>query len=381
MCSYSQVEINLDDIENNPRKMLHSLNSLRVIFELIIVSSHVSDFGNKNIFIHSYGTTNCLMSFFFVLSGFVSMYTTDGKDTTYFMRRLKKTYPFYILMWLSGLPIVIYGNIFMNKCSVHSWIYLFLQPLCFEIFLGWEVEGSNVPAWYYTVLVILWFIHSYFDLKYWIYDHPLKFMVLFYVFSVMLSIPFFYFDRESVKQLPFFRILEFFMGSAVAISFKKGYIMSGKIAYFCFVIYIIFAVFTAAKPKIWADSVQNGTCIFWKQDDKFWFKPNGLITITSLIWAIIIHWLACFESSGGSNLVMNVLEFDFFKNLSKFSLQLYLSHWVTTTYFYHILRELGILNWFSKDFHMIFAYSASYWLYVYVQPKLDSWVQKLTSKP
>lgn len=374
----SDIHLQLDPepIETNSRKVIHTLNSLRVIFEFIIVSYHITaDLGSNDTFVHSYGIKNCLMSFFFVLSGFVSMYTTDGKDNRYFIRRLKKTYPFYILMWFAGLPAMILGTLYHNKCMIQSWIYTLLQPLCLEVFLGWRTDGSNIPAWYYTVLVFLWFIHSYFDLKYWIYDHPLKFMVLFYVISVALSILFFYFDRESVKQLPLFRILEFFMGGAAAISFRKGYMMNGKLASFCFMIFFVLTVFTTAKPSYWADDLwHNGTCTFWSQYDEFEFRPNGLITITSVIWAIIIHWFACSECSGEYNVVLNVLRFDFFKSLSTFSLQLYLSHWVTTsTILYRLLVELGILNWFSKEFHILFAYISSYWLYVYVQPRLDLW--------
>jgi hypothetical protein len=382
MNSDLQLHVETDNIERQPVKVLHSLNAIRVICESLVVSHHIyADSGNNDNFVHSYGISNCLMSFFFVLSGFVSMYTTNGKDKSYFMRRIQKTYPFYILMWIAGLPTTILGALYHNKCVVQTGIYTALQPLCLEVFLGWQVDGSNIPAWYYTVLVFLWLIHSNCDLKYWIYDHPLKFMVLFYVISVAFSVLFFYFDRESVKQLPLFRILEFFMGGAAAISFKKGYMMSGKIAGFLFVIYCVFTVFTTSEPSYWADDIwHNGTCTFWKQYDEFKFRPNGLITITSVIWAIIIHWLACCECSGEYNVVMNVLRYDFFKSLSMFSLQLYLSHWVTTTtILYRVLVELGIFHWFSKEFRMLFAYVSSYWLYVYVQPQLDKCVSRIKS--
>lgn len=357
--------------------ILHSLNALRVILEYIIVSHHITDFGFRNAFVHSYGVTNSLMSFFFVLSGFVAMHTTDGKDSTYLTRRLRKTYPFYILMWISGLPPTIYGNIWVSECKVQSWLYLALQPLCIQIFLGWQIEGSNIPAWYYTVLVFLWAFHSLFDLKYWIKDHPLKYMVLFYATSVLMSIPFLYFDRESVKQLPLFRILEFWMGAAVAISFKNGYEIRGEIAFLGFVFYIVFSIFTVTEHEFFGHNIQNGTCTFWKKDNEFTFQANGFNTITSILWATIIHWLACSESRGDSNVFMSILSLDVFKSMAKFSLQLYLSHWVTTTYLYHILRELGIITWFSKDFHVLFAYTSSYALYNYIQPKLDFWFNKI----
>lgn len=148
-------------IKNKTKMILHSLNAVRVIFEYIIVNHHVNDLGSENIFSASYGSSNSLMSFFFVLSGFVAMHTTDGLDKTYFLRRLKKTYPFYLLMWLCGFPPVYYGNTQISKCPTQSWIYTALQPFCVQIFLMWKIEGSNIPDWYYSVLVFLWVAHSY----------------------------------------------------------------------------------------------------------------------------------------------------------------------------------------------------------------------------
>jgi len=83
---------------------LHTLNAVRVIMEFLIVSHHITDLGSENLVPHSYGITTPLMSFFFVLSGFVAMHSTDGLDKTYLVRRLKKTYPFFLLMWVAGFP-------------------------------------------------------------------------------------------------------------------------------------------------------------------------------------------------------------------------------------------------------------------------------------
>lgn len=360
--------------------ILHSLNAVRVIIEYIIVNLHVNDLGSENLFPGSYGSSNSLMSFFFVLSGFVAMHTTDGLDKTYIMRRLKKTYPFYLLMWLCGFPAVYYGNTQVSKCPTSSWIYTALQPFCVQIFLMWRIEGSNIPGWYYSVLIFLWVAHSYIDLKHYIMKHPLKYMVLFYVTSVTLSVPCFYFDRESVKQQPIFRILEFWMGASAAISVRNGYEIRGEIALLFFISYIVYASFTVIRRDIWSDNVQKDSCNFWVVDGEFKFKANGLNTVTSILWATIIHWLAGSEIRGDNNIFMRMLCLDVFKSMAKFSLQLYLSHWVTTQYFRCILEQLGILDWFSKDVHMIWAYVTSYALYVFVQPILDRWFIKKTEE-
>jgi hypothetical protein len=206
-------------------------------------------------------------------------------------------------------------------------------------------------------------------------------MVLFYVISIMLSVPFFYFDRESVKQLPIFRILEFWMGASAAISVKNGYEIRGEIALILFISYLVYASFTVTRWDLWGDNVQKDSCSFYQIDSEFKFKANGLNTVTSIIWATIIHWLACSETRGDNNIVMRMLRLDVFKSMAKFSLQLYLSHWVTTQYFHFLLEQLGILNWFSKDIHMIWAYVSSYALYVFVQPLLDSLFTKKAEEP
>ena len=72
---------------------LHCLNALRVIAEFVVVSSHLTCVENKNNYPHSFGGAGALMSFFFVLSGFVATYShkSEGVNRQYLSRRLNKT--------------------------------------------------------------------------------------------------------------------------------------------------------------------------------------------------------------------------------------------------------------------------------------------------
>jgi peptidoglycan/LPS O-acetylase OafA/YrhL len=89
---------------------LHTLNAARVIAEYVVVHAHLSTLFDAN----GLFTVECaksLMSFFFVLSGFVAMYCNmdvDFSNTSnaldYIKRRFKKTYPFYLTMILVDLP-------------------------------------------------------------------------------------------------------------------------------------------------------------------------------------------------------------------------------------------------------------------------------------
>jgi peptidoglycan/LPS O-acetylase OafA/YrhL len=219
---------------------LHCLNALRVIAEFVMVSSHLTSVENTNSYPHSFGGAGALMSFFFILSGFVATYShkAEGVNSQYLTRRLNKTYPLFFLTWALGLPACITDKYVRKKktCIVQRWIYLCLQPLCLETFLGWHIEGSNPPMWYYTSLVFMWAIYSYIDVKKWMVNHPLKRVVILYIASLLLSYPFFIFDGSSIQQLPFLHTFEFFMGCAAAVSVNQKNSTRGEIPAILFII-------------------------------------------------------------------------------------------------------------------------------------------------
>lgn len=364
---------------------LHSLNALRVIAEFIVVSSHLTSVENSNKFPHSFGGAGALMSFFFVLSGFVAMYSSksEGVNRHYLTRRLERTYPFFLLMWVLGLPAYVV-DMYVRKretCIVQRWIYVCLQPLCLEAFLGWQIEGSNTPLWYYTSLVFMWALYSRIDVKQWIGNHPLKWIVGLYVASLLLNCPFFIFDGSTVQQLPLLHAFEFFMGCAAAVSCNQGKLIRGEIPAILFVLYIGYACCTVRWPQLWEHSVidTERSCDFWQRQAEYSFQPGKLVTITSIVWVFVIHWVASSEIRGDSNMANRILQLDVFKSLAKFSLQVYLSHTVTGVWLEYTLRGLNILEWFSKDFHVVFAYCTSYACSIHVQPRLDALVASKTT--
>lgn len=364
---------------------LHCLNAVRVIAEFIVVSSHLTSVENSNKFPHSFGGAGALMSFFFVLSGFVATHSSksEGVNRHYLTRRLERTYPFFLLMWVLGLPACVV-DMYVRKretCIVQRWIYVCLQPLCLEAFLGWQIEGSNTPLWYYTSLVFMWALYSRIDVKQWIGNHPLKWIVGLYVASLLLNCPFFIFDGSTVQQLPLLHAFEFFMGCATAVRFNQGKLIRGIVPAFLFIIYIGYACCTVRWPQLWEHSVidTERSCDFWQRQAEYSFAPGKMVTVTSIVWVAIIHWLACSESSGDLNVVTRILKLDVFKGLARFSLQIYLTHAVTSVWLEYALRGIGILDWFSKDFQVVYAYCVSYAFYVHVQPSLDALVAGRTT--
>jgi peptidoglycan/LPS O-acetylase OafA/YrhL len=335
---------------------------------------------NKNNYPHSFGGAGALMSFFFVLSGFVALYShkSDGAYRGYLLKRLKKTYPFYLLMWILGLPQYLVNMYVGNKgnCFPQRWTYLMLQPLCLNSLLGWTLDGSNTPGWYYSTLVLIWTLYSHMDVKKMIGNHPLPWIFVLYIASLLLNYPFFIFDGASVQQLPFLHALEFLMGCAAAVSVNQGNSIRGEIPAILFIIYIAYACCTIQWPHIWDHSViiEELSCDFWQHEAEYWFQPGKLVTITSIVWVFVIHWVASSEIKGDSNMANRILQLDVFKSLAKFSLQVYLSHAVTGVWLEYTLRGLNILDWFSKDFHVVFAYCTSYACSIHVQPRLDALV-------
>ena len=261
------------------------------------------------------------------------------------------------------------------------WIYIILQPLCLNTLLGWSMDGSNVPSWYYSTLVLIWALYSRIDVKTWIGNSPLPCILVLYIASLILSYPFFIFDGASIQQMPFLHAFEFFMGSAAAVSVNQGTLIRGEIPAILFMIYVAYASCTVQWQHIWEHSVINTekSCDFWQHQAEYLFAPGKLMTVTAIVWVFIIHWLACSELKGDSNLVNKILKLDIFKSLAKFSLQIYLTHAVTSVWLEHALRGLNVLDWFSKDFHIVFAYCTSYACNIHIQPILDKLVAS-TSK-
>ncbi len=88
-------------------RVLHSLNAARVCAEFLVVNYNVSL--TPTSFLKNDKVAQALKSFFFVLSGFMAMYTNASTDFSagpakmdYISRCFSKTYPMYLLWTLFG---------------------------------------------------------------------------------------------------------------------------------------------------------------------------------------------------------------------------------------------------------------------------------------
>ena len=150
---------------------LHTLNAARVIAEYAIVHYHISFlFPGSNGLLSQGVVADNLMSFFFVLSGFVAMYSNKETDISsfpnafrYIYRRICKTYPLYLLLYLADLPATILGQV--DDCE-YFWVSLAAQPLLLQCWIGSQhIAISNGVGWYLCTLYWLWIIFPFYEFK------------------------------------------------------------------------------------------------------------------------------------------------------------------------------------------------------------------------
>jgi peptidoglycan/LPS O-acetylase OafA/YrhL len=188
--------------------VLHSLNAARVCAEFLVVNFHVSL--TPTSFLKNDKVAQALMSFFFVLSGFMAMCTNTSTDFSvgpakmdYISRRFSKTYPTYLLWTLFDLLGTIVKHIhFARQCSLH-WISLALQPVLLQAWLGcYHIGSSNPVGWYLCTLFWLWFLFPFIPIKKLFSSHPWTSVVCLYFVSVIGFLAFVGFTNMNTRTLP-----------------------------------------------------------------------------------------------------------------------------------------------------------------------------------
>lgn len=364
---------------------LRTLDAARVVAEYVVVSYHLEGYWVNSAFLSSHGLSIDLMSFFFVLSGFAVAHSYAGNGRpglAYLKRRLSKAFPLYLAMWVLGLPQCVVAQYVQksNPCATHFWVHLLSQPLGLQWVFGWEVGGSNPPAWYLATLVWLWAVYCAADWNAILGARPLTWLWVLYVLSLCLCMVFMQVPTDALKQLPVIRLCEFLMGCCSALAVEHGHLVHWTWALFAFAVYVSYVVVTMLFPEVWPERHTKGhVCSFWQAQSEYRFTAGNLVTCTSMLWAIVVQYLAGTELSeleaqtlSGKearwNAVMWVLRFDFFQSLSAFSLELYLSHYVLKALLMWAMEKANALQLFPKDFYVLLVYAAAYAWHARVQP-------------
>lgn len=315
--------------------------------------------------------SNNLMSFFFVLSGFMAMHCnieTDFSDranaTGYIRRRFGKTYPIYILMYLCDLPGAIVSQI-QPECGLF-WLSLVSQPFLLHSWIGSQhISISNTVGWYLCTLYWLWMAFPFLNVKVVLSTHTWPKIFAIYISSVMVWILMVPFHTDYTKGVPLFRLGEFMMGCGVALTLKSK--IHGSIALTGLILFFAYAMLDAQIPDLWSIEQLYGNCTLWtRKHDVLTVNPSVVLSKFSIVWAFVIHWLASSELSNHqtNNVIIRVLQFDFFRHLSSFSLELYLSHFTVAHAIKSLFDAMGIFDWWELDTMIIACYIIAYSLHL-----------------
>ena len=343
-------------------RVLHSLNAARVCAEYCVVHYHVAPGGG---FLKNDKMASALMSFFFVLSGFMAMHTnmdTDfsvaGAKWDYVSRRLQRTYPTYLIWILIDMP----GNLMQhwqlaNECPLF-WVALASQPVLLQAWLGcFHTGASNGVGWYLCTLFWLWFMFPFLPTRRLFSSWPRVKIACLYCASVLGFVAFSGLHPSNTRALPILRAGEFLMGCCAALTLDTP--VSGWLALLAVLGFAAFCGVSHALPWLWRFQDAQDVCRFWPTH-KPEIDPTTLLSLFSPAWCVLIQWLAATELSGGGGPVMSALQWGFFRSLSGFSLQLYLSHSVVGDGLRHLAAVLGLADWWSADTLILSLYLLAY---------------------
>ena len=374
-----------------PLPRLHRLNTLRVCAEFVVVhchfycQTHYAAAGIEEV-------VSDLMSFFFVLSGFVGMYSNMHNESLnmlgYIAVRFRKTLPLYLgVCVVNSISMCTQGK-FSSEitcpwdvfCAISQ--FFLIAPWCFCR----SSTSLNGAGWYIATLYWLWFVfpalHGY--LRKWNvkYVWQISVFIWVYITSVWTVVAFTGTISWESKTFPLFRLAEFVLGAIVCLPAKQTTSFPMALGSFLVICayWILAYIYLIHMPGLWEWTPSNSctsilidtnmTVVLPWGNNEAYTKLSKVQGKFSIFWAIIIHYTAFAELEGG-NLTACWLDFDFFKSMSAFSLQLYLLHQNIMSLCMSVTRLIGFPDFFQMHTYMIMAYAGAYYFYVHVQPRLD----------
>ena len=349
--------------------MLASLNSVRVLAEFWVVHIHVAPRSD----VAMYLGVRDLMSFFFVLSGFVLAHAHRDHDLStwearraFWWRRWSKTYPVYIFFWCVYILIenATQGRFLVSPC----WLG---QLVMIDGWMGCELKLANGVSWYISALAWAWLAFPWLLAAVRRATCVSPWVIIAALWVVDLGIDAVMLPKGYLGYYPFPapRAIEFTMGCVTAttiqtrlhwsIPFALGVLL---LAWYLAVHFMYESTGPCEHEPFYASAPDSYPCaVIWY--DAFCSKY-------AMAWAVLIHWLASSEHLDHPHWLSGVLRDNHvLRTLSTFSLQLYLGHFVIFTAISEITKRAD--SSVSVLFMFIFIYGGCYWFYLYVQPLLD----------
>lgn len=359
--------------------MIKSLNAIRVLAEFWVVHQHLCGLELNKSFD---AFITALMSFFFVLSGFVVMHAHRNDDFSsyeskkaFWLHRLGKIYPVFLLFWALDLVNQVgSGELERNHrllmCSG-------LQLLMLNGWVGCRTELANSPSWYITTLWWLWFafpwIHS--ALTRWCTGRwPWTQMLALNAVSFAIVAAMFPLGYWIYGPLPAVRIFEFCIGCLAATTVQTRVHWAWPLgAALFFVVFHVGMFYTAVLVP---NTCEGGDWSFlWSVPFTDFCLLNWAYmaaTKFAVFWAVLIQWLAASELHDVPGRAFRFLEDSpLLETMNTFSLQLYLGHITFAKLLLGLAMHLRCASQLGTHVVFVVVYGLSYLTKIYVQPHLD----------
>ena len=330
---------------------LHSVNTIRVLAEYLVVRFHILPDRRLND-VGSGGPIGMdIMCFFFVLSGFVMMYSFEHVDFSTWMakrdfivKRLQQVYPIFLFCWLCCLPILIMEwQTGARDCWVRK-MCTFLQLFMLDAWVGCGCRNTVLGvSWFLSCLMWLWLIFPFIKdylLRFYAYRGFvwLKIAAINLVFGFAFYL-FWDYSIYTIAGLPLLRIGEFIIGCGAACALKAPEPVLLANMRFCIPCVLAFILYTVERSDHGMDWLclheqsESSDCVIWQKGQPWVSASPPCMTVMekvgnkyALVWAVVIHGVSRIELSCKGGCLIRFLSADIFKFLSKFSLTLYLSH-------------------------------------------------------
>lgn len=375
--------------------MLHSVNAIRVIAEYFVIRLHTFAWTiGMDSFVRD------LMSFFFVLSGFVMMHTHHSASFTtmkhrcdFWVNRWKKVYPAYILNYAFRIPVIFVralGSDTSDRCVYKLYCSL-IEIVTLNPWFGCGVNNTlNALDWYIGTLAWLWFVFPFIHgtLKEFFNSRIWAKMLLINVISTGLIFPFGGFETFTFCTLPVLRLGEFVIGCGAACALEQleqpeqmesrpltmlQWTPVALILVYIAVLYTVFALPHGLGSLCLHEKIDNTRCSLWEASE--WIEDNPPCYLVwdkyfnkhAFLWAVIIYTVASAEKSNDRGVLMRLLGHDVFKDLSSFSLSLYLGH-ISVNWLLNLITDsLGWANFWRDDTRLLSIYALCYLLHLLTQ--------------
>jgi peptidoglycan/LPS O-acetylase OafA/YrhL len=336
---------------------LKSLNAARVFAEFWVVHLHFMADHSAAMGI----LVEDLMSFFFVLSGFVMTYTHRDDDLSDFVlikafwwNRIRKMYPVFLIFWVLGVVLNAADGLYANATRGTLLCHV-SQLFMMSGWLGCESNLVNGVSWYLHALFWMWLAFPWLlRLQLHLRRTPLPILSGLSMGLILLFRPLGYW---KYAPLPPARVVEFYMGGVAALSEdepKRVVAISALLFLVLFYVGIYYLELFCKQPcttGLWSFA---GTCLI---DWSYAFP-----TKFAWLWVHIIHWLAstAFFTEDHNNTLL--------QTLSSFSLHLYLGHAII----HSLLSRLSVALRSDRDWGLHTLFLAVYGLSYGCKLLLDS---------